>query len=1715
MRNFTCFCGLTNSMSLSTENVSRMTREILVNGSVKSRKLFTTIFILFLIGVGNVWGDTNIPTNGLQYRIKANYSSTDYYLVAPTSSGLGDNTTTEANGTVFTFTYESSKWYVTFVNSGTTYYMYGHSDNGKVGISTSKTECTTVTTNGDYCKIGGDKWIQFNYNNGSPRFGCYSSVQTGAVLVPIATYDIDWYVGGERTKQETSVAVGTPPSVADNALGGSCSSLKFLGWSETEIGSAPDDAPADLFPSYNVPVPTSDKVYYAVFGDAVYDTESTPTKIQTLQYDSWTYSGSTTDKQSYRLFHSGSYIQSAPFDLSGLAKVIVYGGTFGGSSYNSLTIGDGTNTWKDVTVTGNSETGTNEYTGGTALSGTGSLRIISKSGTASNTGVRISKVEIYMWPVEYSNCVTTCCTPYNINLAGSGTVTGGTIEVDPTSACKDETVTLTATPSTGYTFTEWTVYKDEDDSDVTSDVIADGGEDESYVEMTMPEYDVTIDATFTAKKYAIVLDKNGGTSDGAATATYNSSSLSSVTDASYTGYTLLGYYTETSGGDMVITANGALVASVGDYTDKDSKWIYDDGATFSAHWKPTGTWGVTITTPSNGTITVTYNSGASSMTSGSAYIGGSVTITATGNTGYELATDGLKVNGTTFTSGNSLTLSEDITISATFTLKKYNIAVTPNSNVAITATPLGESAIGEGTNSDVSYGTTMTLAYSDVESGYYWSGWKLTNAGGDDVTTTLLGSGHESDNSATFTVPDYNVTVMAKLYGNLKAWCIPTFTVTGDVHLTSTAGVYVNQTENAGNLINFSGSDLYNVSKITIDYLNENGDVVDNASSPLRLYGSAGTSLAEVNITSFTEGAYNQDYSIRFTVPGNVYNKEYNYKLRLQLHKLVNGGGKYRVIKTVEHPMNGRALPEEFVIAVKKDNQWYALPNNLESTSSQPSIVPKKITVDDDDTPTTAYYAATTTVYKATGRNAATKYMNGIRFTTTGTNYLQTAKAGNTYNMWLSTTNSDSAQVWYLSSTDFGAYTLKMDTKHNGTKKMGIYAGGYMGFHVSPSASDIYFLPITNKYTEIAATASEWGEHGVIVKPTTPSDLSSVTSATMNIGIAEPTAATATAVNAAIGTANRVKVDGGVLTVGALANEGKQLYVHWKNGGTEIGVSQLTIPRIVAADRTANKTNDGNKNVWNTEVHVLPGATLTIDGSTFVTGTTNSTVSMNELHVYPGATINISTGKLSASTLRLRNGWTRAGTKKYDVARVYINASNDAALEKTTASMDYDIYEQSDGKHYYPLAVPFETAVSGIDYADTYLAGFSTYGTHYVIKEYDGANRAANGEDSNNNWDVVSDASNLVPGRGYIMTAVAVKGEAIIRVPLVFDNAWTADGEKASYVDGSSVTHTKNTVAVTAHAGAAATANKRHAGWNMLGVPYMSCYQTGTGMYGGVGDAVLINGKIIVTPGNEDPYSYGGSDVPYVTVPTHDFSEYIQMEISDTKAELLPGWSFFIQVGTTGNLTFAVDNQRPDEDNPIYAPQRTMDSTMTRIKTGVILSSADGETSDKFGLIISDRYTQDYEVGADLEKMFGNGYTLATYSLSQGTRLAFNALSTADAAQVIPVGYRAPEAGQYTFAINPRYATEGLLRVELIDYQTGDLTDLLTNTYTFTTSRTQDDTRFAIHVTYTDPNSEMPTGEAPPIETGETLTRKFILNGQLYIQRGTVIYDATGKEVRL
>lgn len=231
----------------------------------------------------------------------------------------------------------------------------------------------------------------------------------------LKSYDVTWNVNGADYTEGTptiKVAEGGKVSVLPTAPEAKYGK-SFVGWTDVALSATQDVKPATLFTdATDAPTVTGNVTYYAVFADSKY-TGATAVKIaQTLEYDTWTYSGETVDKTSYRLFAKDSYVESAEFDLSTLAKVVVYGGTFGGDEYNSLTIGDGVNVWKKVVVNGNKATGENSFENGTPLSGNGKLRVISNVGSVLGTipnGVRVSKIEIYTnqpVPTYYGYCTT-------------------------------------------------------------------------------------------------------------------------------------------------------------------------------------------------------------------------------------------------------------------------------------------------------------------------------------------------------------------------------------------------------------------------------------------------------------------------------------------------------------------------------------------------------------------------------------------------------------------------------------------------------------------------------------------------------------------------------------------------------------------------------------------------------------------------------------------------------------------------------------------------------------------------------------------------------------------------------------------------------------------------------------------------------------------------------------------------------------------------------------------------------------------------------------------------------------------------------------------------------------------------------------------------------------------------------------------------------------
>lgn len=483
-----------------------------------------------------------------------------------------------------------------------------------------------------------------------------------------------------------------------------------------------------------------------------------------------------------------------------------------------------------------------------------------------------------------------------------------------------------------------------------------------------------------------------------------------------------------------------------------------------------------------------------------------------------------------------------------------------------------------------------------------------------------------------------------------------------------------------------------------------------------------------------------------------------------------------------------------------------------------------------------------------------------------------------------------------------------------------------------------------------------------------------------------------------------------------------------------------------------------------------------------------------DIYVYGGTTLNIQPGTTTINSLTLKGGLQEDGS--YKMPTVWVPEG--ATLVRNSNKINLDLIVNA--KTYYPFAVPFAAKNNeNVEYLDPTLAAASTYGTHFAIKTYDGARRADVGEDKANNWVRVLRGETLQPGVGYIITALTYPTEdtATIRIPMTVSNTWFQNGEQAEV--GTTV---RNTIAVTAHAGAAATEHQRHAGWNFVANPYLTSFAGGNVANDGGLD--YINGELII----QGSYEYTDEEVPYVTVPAYDFAYYSQHKLSEVK--LSPEWSFFVQVGTGGTMNFTTAGR---QQAPASIAARNAEERPVKMDVDLILS--DNHSSDQTGIIISDRYTDAYEIGRDLEKLFGSAYNLSVYTLMEdNTPLAFQALAIRSSMQVIPVGYRAPEQGEYTFRLNEATSSIDLLNEQyeqlvLVDYQTGELTNLLYTDYTFYSERTQSNSRFAI---YAVPRQNAPTDLPNAIGSDEEV-RKVIYNDHLYILRDGNVYNGMGQKM--
>ncbi len=247
--------------------------------------------------------------------------------------------------------------------------------------------------------------------------------------------------------------------------------------------------------------------------------------------------------------------------------------------------------------------------------------------------------------------------------------------------------------------------------------------------------------------------------------------------------------------------------------------------------------------------------------------------------------------------------------------------------------------------------------------------------------------------------------------------CKNQLVVTGNVMLTSgyTADGGIRVTTPLTIAVSYLDADA---TTIRATYLNETMSEVSN--SCFALYNADGTMVDPQNIS-----AADHNYFVGYTPADYAASDKGTIRF-----ELLNGADD--VLAAADIPVQGRSLPEQFVIAAETADGWVALPADLSLSANDPVKTAYHIDVDNINRPTKAVLAPYTAVYTSAKRAEENVCSDGIRFSTANSTYLQGSTSAAVTRVWLSASPDPKTQVWVLSTNDFNDYLVRMDASADG-----------------------------------------------------------------------------------------------------------------------------------------------------------------------------------------------------------------------------------------------------------------------------------------------------------------------------------------------------------------------------------------------------------------------------------------------------------------------------------------------------------------------------------------------------------------------------------------------------------------------------------------------------------------------------------------------------------
>ena len=382
--------------------------------------------------------------------------------------------------------------------------------------------------------------------------------------------------------------------------------------------------------------------------------------------------------------------------------------------------------------------------------------------------------------------------------------------------------------------------------------------------------------------------------------------------------------------------------------------------------------------------------------------------------------------------------------------------------------------------------------------------------------------------------------------------------------------------------------------------------------------------------------------------------------------------------------------------------------------------------------------------------------------------------------------------------------------------------------------------------------------------------------------------------------------------------------------------------------------------------------------------------------------------------------------------------------------------------------------------------GSLVYGKHWLIQEYDGARRAAEGlwKESESFWKLHWEPNiTLKAGLGYVI-------EIDIN-QMIKDKIINPDDNKQqiaalyfpsnSPITGEIINRDDYIVNIPPHKcnivrpGTYGDRTIRDSHWNVIGVPsYINKGATFSDITHALNNVVKYY------------YQWEG-----------EVDKYTAMEATNQAYNFQSMYAYMVQYA--GDITWKT----------VLLPAQiaAKKNSVTNEHAMRLELQQDNSSLDKtFIRLQDDVVTPAFDFNYDLCKITNKGaniYSIITAEASP-VEVAANVMPIEET--IIPLGIKLDAAGEYTFAMPD--GTDGIV-VELIDYETNTTTNLLLDNYTVNLGKGTFENRFALHV-----QPSKVTTSVGEINTNTTGVKKYLIDGVLYMQKDGVLYDAQGRCVQ-